>query len=373
MASHQDTPYSVLIVDDSAVVRGLMTRFLTSDPMIEVVASAASGAMALSIVDKYNPDVIILDIEMPVMDGMTALPLLLKKSPRSKVIIASSLSRRNAEISLKALELGASDYLPKPSSTEGKDALQVFHRELLEKVKVLATTSRHNAPLQERSPTPDSSKKVITPAIKATGIITPSGVRYPSSTPRVLAIGSSTGGPQALFSLFSGLKGKLKNVPVFLTQHMPPTFTAILAEHLQNASGRPCAEAKDGEVVQPGHVYVAPGDYHLIVQEHASGAIVRLSKDPPENFCRPAVDPMLRSLSAVYGKQMLVAILTGMGQDGMLGAKNVTAAGGAVIAQDEATSVVWGMPRAVAEQKLAHAVLPLQDIAPYILKAFGES
>lgn len=185
---------------------------------------------------------------------------------------------------------------------------------------------------------------------------------------RALAIGSSTGGPQALFKLFEDLRGSLSKVPVFVTQHMPATFTTILAEHLGRSSGMDCAEAEDGEPVRAGRIYVARGDYHLVVKPGPSGPVIKINQDPPENFCRPAVDPMLRSLAAVYERRLLTVILTGMGQDGMRGSRVVVEKGGVVIGQDEATSVVWGMPGAVATNGLCSAVLPLDRIAAQVRK-----
>jgi two-component system chemotaxis response regulator CheB len=186
--------------------------------------------------------------------------------------------------------------------------------------------------------------------------------------PEVVAIGSSTGGPQALFKVLGQLKGALRQ-PIFITQHMPATFTTILAEHVARASGYPTAEGVDGEAVQGGRIYVAPGDFHMVVEAKDRGEkVVRLTKAPPENFCRPSVDPMLRSLAAVYGARVLTLILTGMGHDGLNGGRAVVAAGGTVVAQDEATSIVWGMPGAVATAGLCSAVLALDEIAPSIAK-----
>jgi two-component system chemotaxis response regulator CheB len=183
----------------------------------------------------------------------------------------------------------------------------------------------------------------------------------------LIAIGSSTGGPQALFSLLSGLDVSLAQ-PILITQHMPSTFTSLLAVHISKASNMPCAEARDGELIRPGHIYLAPGDYHMVAERSGRGNVLRLTQNERENFCRPAVDPMLRSLIPLYGSQLLVIILTGMGSDGCKGSQAVAAAGGSVIAQDEETSVVWGMPGAVATAGVCSAVLPLSDIAPYVRK-----
>jgi len=334
----------VMICDDSAVIRGAIARMLEADPAVRVVARVANGQMALDELRRTPADVLVLDIEMPVMDGMTALPLLMRADPGLKVIMASTLTTRGADIALHALRLGAADYIPKPSAVNGDES---FRRELLEKVKGLARLRRPAAPLRE------AARLHLRPA--------------PVIVPRLLAVGSSTGGPQALFTLVQGL-GRTLNVPVVLTQHMPAAFTPILAEHIGKLGGMPCAEAKDGEALQPGRLYLAPGNCHLLVNGARGTLTARLTSDPPENFCRPSVDPMLRSAATACEGRVLVAMLTGMGQDGLAGTRRVIDAGGSVVAQDEATSVVWGMPGAVVQAGLCHAVLPLPRIAPKLLE-----
>jgi two-component system chemotaxis response regulator CheB len=317
---------------------------LESDKEIEIVGKVANGQEAVNAVRSVRPDVVVLDIEMPVMDGMTALPLLLRADAGVKVIMASTLTTRGADIALRALRLGAADYVPKPSSvgTVNDDG---FKRELLEKVKGLAKQRR----------------RVAGPRV---------AVALRPASPmaaRLLAVGSSTGGPQALFTLVQGL-GRSVGVPVVLTQHMPATFTPILAEHLTRIGVMPCSEARDGEPLSAGRIYLAPGDKHLLVEGSRSALRARLTVDPPENFCRPSVDPMLRSAAAACEGRVLVAMLTGMGRDGLEGTRRVVEAGGAAIAQDEASSVVWGMPGAIARAGLCHAVLPLPQIAPRLLE-----
>jgi two-component system, chemotaxis family, protein-glutamate methylesterase/glutaminase len=356
------TPARVMICDDSATIRGAMARMLEADPAIHVVAKVANGRMAIEELKRTKVDVLLLDIEMPVMDGMTALPLLLEADPGLRIIMSSTLTTRGADVAMRALRMGAADYVPKPSSI-GATSDERFRLEIISKVKGLARLRNAGAG----------------PARTAAAIATrPAPVR----PPKMLAIGSSTGGPQALFTLIQAL-GRSVNIPVILTQHMPATFTPILAEHITKLGGLPCAEAKDGEHLLPGHIYLAPGDKHLIIepggeagghgplQKGAPGGIMaraRLSTDPPENFCRPSVDPMLRSAAAVCDGRVLVAMLTGMGHDGLDGTRRVVEAGGAAIAQDEATSVVWGMPGAIAQAGLCHAVLPLPRIAPKLLE-----
>jgi two-component system, chemotaxis family, protein-glutamate methylesterase/glutaminase len=367
-----DAPYRLMVVDDSAVIRGLLTRSLEADPEVSVLVSASNGEMALTALKRYDIEIVILDIEMPVMDGLTALPKLLAAKPGLKVIIASTLTRRGADISMKALAAGAADYLTKPVASALTSADE-FKRELLAKVKALGQARRRAAGLAapQRTSLANAAEFVPTPAVPEAAAdparrvvpLRQSGREFPD----VLAIGSSTGGPQALFRVLGALKGSVKQ-PIFITQHMPATFTTILAEHIARGSGYPAAEGVDGEPVKEGRIYVAPGDFHMTIDGAGREKVVRLSKGPPENFCRPSVDPMLRSLAAVYGGRILTIMLTGMGHDGLSGGRAVVDAGGTLIAQDEATSVVWGMPGAVATAGLCSAVLPVDEIGPYIAK-----
>lgn len=360
-------PYRLMVVDDSAAIRGLLIRSLETDPEVAVVASASNGAVALAALARHDVEVVILDIEMPVMDGLTALPRLLAAKPGIKVIIASTLTRRGADISIRALAAGAADYLTKPGSLVLSSADQ-FKRELLAKVKVLGHASRVSVALRQarRVPGPRRPAEAAAPDLAPRRVI----ALRPAAreTPEVIAIGSSTGGPQALFCVLGALKGAVRQ-PIFITQHMPATFTTILAEHIARSSGCPTREAVDGEPVNAGHIYLAPGDFHMSVETVAPGSrVVRLSKGPPENYCRPSVDPMLRSLALSYGPRVLGVMLTGMGRDGLAGSRTVVQTGGTIVAQDEATSIVWGMPGAVAMAGLCSAVVPLDDIAALVEK-----
>jgi two-component system, chemotaxis family, protein-glutamate methylesterase/glutaminase len=366
-----------MLVDDSAVIRGLFTRALEADPEIQVIASVGDGQMAVNALKRTEVDVIVLDIEMPNMDGLTALPLLIAAAPTVHIIMASTLTRQNAEISLRALRAGAKDYVSKPSTTSELTSADSFKRELISKIKALggSTRSPRKAMPHYRAAEPAARPRDPTdvghhaPPIPSAVLPTrgaPVVLRAAmTETPDVIAIGSSTGGPQALFTVLGGLKRELRQ-PILVTQHMPPTFTTILAEHVGRVAERPTFEGRDGLAVEPGHIYIAPGDFHMVVEARGAQRIIRLLKTPPENYCRPSVDPMLRSLIAIYGKRILVAILTGMGHDGLSGCDAVVKAGGGVIAQDEASSVVWGMPGAVATKGLCSAVLPISDIAGYI-------
>ena len=368
---------NVMVVDDALVVRGMVTRFLEESDDLSVVVSVGDGERALAALDRHDVDVIVLDIEMPRMDGLTALPQLLKKAPGIQIIMASTLTLHNAEISLKALSLGASDYVPKPTSSSEIGGRDDFKRELTEKVRTLGRIGRRRRLRRQQmaagGPAPAAGTSAAARAAKLSGQASPAaGAREKPAVqlravtpgalkPDIIAIGSSTGGPQALFQVLKDL-GTETNQPILITQHMPPTFTTILAEHVTKASGRDAREAVDGEVIQNNRIYIAPGDFHMIVVSEGGQKKIRLTQDPPENFCRPAVDPMLRSIVAAYGKNVLTVILTGMGADGCKGAQKVVNAGGRVMAQDEETSVVWGMPGAVANAGLCSDILPVKEI-----------
>ncbi|WP_114394486.1 protein-glutamate methylesterase/protein-glutamine glutaminase [Oleisolibacter albus] len=374
-------PFRVMVVDDSAVIRGLISRALETDPEIKVIASVANGQMAINTLQRQILDVIVLDIEMPVLDGLSALPHLLQVDPNVKVVMASTLTAKGADVSLRALRAGAADYVPKPSSTRELTGADNFKRELTEKVKAWGAAARRADPKKAASAAaPARPASVTAPVQPSTGFTLPTPVRVKPEPqpiqlrpmpldlrPDLIAIGSSTGGPQALFEVMSHLKDLPQ--PILITQHMPATFTTILAEHITRQCGVPTTEAKDGEPIVGRHAYVAPGDFHMLVNQKAPGMnMIALSKDAPENFCRPAVDPMLRSIVKAYGRRVLVCILTGMGHDGQKGSDQVVQSGGAVVGQDEASSVVWGMPGAVATAGLCSAVLPLKEIGPFLRK-----
>ena len=363
-------PVRVMVVDDSVVVRGLVSRWIEAEPDLAVAASLRTGRDAVSQLERADPDVVVLDVEMPDLDGISALPLLLAKKPEVVVIMASTLTRRNAEISLKALSLGAADYIPKPETGRGVTTSPEFRRDLIEKIRQLGSRRKRRTSDRARAPAA-AQEAALRPAVREPA---PSDIRLrPFSTmlPRVLLIGSSTGGPQAVSALISRLGGMLDQAPVLITQHMPPTFTTIFAEHLARASGRPAYEPEDGEPINAGRIYIAPGGRHMRVARRNGTAAVALDDGPQVNFCKPAVDPLFSSAAEVWGKWNLAVVLTGMGSDGARGAAELVAAGGSVIAQDEATSVVWGMPGAVAQAGLCSAVLPLDQIAPKVVRLFS--
>jgi two-component system, chemotaxis family, protein-glutamate methylesterase/glutaminase len=369
-----DPAIRVMVVDDSVVVRGLVSRWIEEEPGLALVGSLRNGRDAVDQLERINPDVVILDIEMPELDGISALPLLLAKKRDLVVIMSSTLTRHSAEISLKALSLGAADYIPKPETNRGVTTSATFRRDLIEKVRELGgRRRRRRAPLvPPAAPAPAAHHAPARAQERIHEPAAPVKLRaFPTTPPRVLVIGSSTGGPQALTAVISSLRGLLPRVPVLITQHMPPTFTTILAEHIARAAGGRAHEGINGEPVQPGTIYVAPGGKHMQAIRRDHGIFIALDDGPLVNFCRPAVDPLFRSAAAVWGPAVLALVLTGMGQDGTKGGAEIVAQGGGVIAQDEATSVVWGMPGAAAHAGICSAVLPLDQIAPKVMRLFS--
>jgi two-component system, chemotaxis family, protein-glutamate methylesterase/glutaminase len=364
-----DKPIRVMVVDDAVVARSLVTRWVNTEPDMTVAACLRTGREAVDQLERYDPDVVVLDVDMPELDGISALPLLLKQKRDLVVIMASTLTRRGAEVSFLALSLGAADYVAKPAASQDAAASAVFHRELIEKIRHLGRRGR--------SFLRHSGHTTITPARAPASLAPraheelPQQAEAPAFTlrpfapvlPRALLIGSSTGGPQALNSLVGQLAPVIDRIPVLITQHMPPTFTTVLAEHLARVSGRRAREAEHSEAVVAGGIYVAPGGRHMRIVGDRNAPKIALGDDPPINFCKPAVDPLFSSAAEVWRASTLALILTGMGSDGTKGASAIAAVGGSVIAQDEASSVVWGMPRAAAQAGLCSAVLPLEQIA----------
>ncbi|QGQ21510.1 chemotaxis response regulator protein-glutamate methylesterase [Gimesia benthica] len=332
----------VLLVDDSAVIRGLMTQAINLDDQISVVGSAMHGQAALTWLNAHQADVVVLDVEMPVMDGISCLKQLRQSHPDLPVIMASSLTRAGAEITLQALDLGAAGCVAKPVASNAAEAIAQMAHDLLPLIKALVrnrqTDSQSLTQLQVRT------------------------TASPVKTPMVLVIGSSTGGPNALKTVLSALPEKF-SLPILIAQHMPPLFTRTLAEHIQRDTGRPTSEAVDGALIERGHIYIAPGDYHMVVDKQNDRMVIRLNQEAPEHFCRPSVNPLYNSAANWYGSSVLAVMLTGMGDDGIEGARSISERQGYIIAQDEQSSVVWGMPGAIAKAGLANQVLPLRNIA----------
>ena len=371
---------TVLVVDDSVVIRRLVTNALSIDPDIEVVGTASSGRLALQKIDLLKPDVVTLDVEMPDMNGLEALVELRKTHFRLPVIMFSTVTERGASATLDALAKGANDYVTKPSSVGSVDeAMAEVRRQLVPKIKALAEWASSGDRKRTRPVTPTSpgtasaamgrarEARVATPTVApvATIPVLTRVVRH--ARVDAVAIGVSTGGPDALSGVLPRLSAQLP-VPIFIVQHMPPVFTRLFAERLSSRSGLTVSEAAHGDVVLPGHVYVAPGDFHMTVHREGDQVLIATNKDEPEAWCRPAVNVLFRSVAQVYGGGTLAVVLTGMGQDGLRGVELLHSRGAQVVVQDEASSIVWGMPGAVATAGLADKVVPLSEVAAEITR-----
>jgi len=344
----------VLVVDDSVVIRRLLTDILSQDPEIELAGTAPNGRIALAKLPQINPDLVTLDVEMPELDGLSTLPELRKAYPKLPVIMFSTLTERGTLATIDALARGATDYVTKPANVGSVAAgIQSVKDQLIPKIKALC-------PLTPPLP----SQHVQRPSLSTT---LPRTARPMPQRVEAVVIGSSTGGPQALTAVLTQLPANFP-VPIVIVQHMPPVFTLHLANRLDQQCALKVSEARGGETLQAGHVLIAPGNFH--VELHREGLEVKtvLQQQPPENSCRPAVDVLFRSAADVFGKNCLGLVLTGMGQDGMRGSERIVDVQGSVLAQDEASSVVWGMPRAVAEAGLARSILPLASIPHELLR-----
>jgi two-component system, chemotaxis family, protein-glutamate methylesterase/glutaminase len=362
-ADEGSRPIKIAIVDDSVVIRGLMARWFAEEPGLQVVGTYRTGVDAIAGVARSEPDVLILDIEMPDMDGVTALPLLLKLRPGLTVIMASTLTIRSAEISLKCLALGATDYLAKPTTHREVSTSSEFRTTLVSKVKTLAPQRRKGLIRPGNVVENGNVVPLRSDPVAAAGA---SLRTRPMSDvkPRAVLIGASTGGPQSIMAMTDALKPVLERVPILVTQHMPATFTTMFAEHLRKRSGLDVVEAIDNEPLRAGRMYVAPGGRHMIVEPYGKDGRIRLNDDAPVNFCKPSVDMLYQTAAQVFGGAVVAVTLTGMGTDGARGASILAEKGATIIAQDAATSVVWGMPGAVARSGMCNAVLPIEGIAP---------
>lgn len=343
----------VMVVDDAVVIRKILTDALAADPDVEVVGTAANGKIALSKLDQLKPDLVTLDVEMPEMDGLQTLREIRKVRPRLPVIMFSTLTSKGGAATLDALAAGASDYVTKPANVGSvTTAMSRIREELIPKIKALCG----RAATPKQAPVPPVSRAAAVTPVK----------RVPIDA---VVIGISTGGPNALAEVLPKMPADLP-VPVLIVQHMPPVFTKLLAERLNAKCPLAVVEATAGEPVVAGKIYIAPGDFHMTVNLRRQ---VVLNQDPPENSCRPAVDVLFRSAAATFGPAVLSVVLTGMGSDGLRGCEAIRAAGGGVIAQDEATSTVWGMPGFVARAGLADQVIPLGEVARTLARRVTES
>lgn len=391
LAAAKDAParIRVVVVDDSATVRGFLARWLSECDDIELVGSAANGLEAVSLAPVVKPDVIILDIEMPHMNGLEALPLIRIGAPDAAVVISSRLTRKNAELTLRCLQGGATEVLPKPSSDSKVASLEDFHRDMLHKVRSLGRRESAmsiasnparsaipiSAPAARRvEPTPSLPQppaRKLAPRIAAIGTQVQEQPRpapqAAAVAPRAILVGASTGGPNACAELIGALRPLSSRLPIVIAQHMPPVFTRVFAEHLASATGAHCHEARDGEPLLAGRVYIGPGGHHVTVAGSASEPIIAVDSRPPVRFSRPSVDLLFLSARDVFGAQAVGVVLTGMGSDGLEGARAMAEAGARIYAQDEASSIVWGMPGAVARAGLACETLSPARIAAALM------
>jgi two-component system chemotaxis response regulator CheB len=374
-------PTGILIVDDSVVMRSLLRSVIGADRTLEVIGSAADGASALRVIESLHPGLVLLDVEMPVMDGLVTLKELRRRGHKMPVIMCSSLTRRGATETIEALASGASDYVAKPSGQSGREAaIQSLAQELLPRIHALAGTAQPAFISSAQPAFTSSAQPAIPGSVPASGP-SPATARVPvllplasprqkpqpiSSDPVVLAIGVSTGGPAALDILLPVLPANFP-LPVLIVQHMPEVFTRFFAERLNGRCRLRAREASEGDQVRAGTIFIARGNWHMEVLP-GKPPTLHLTQGPLENHCRPAVDVLFRTAAAVYGSGVMAVVLTGMGSDGMIGCRILRGAGSAVLAQDQATSTVWGMPGAVANAGLAHKVLPLREIVPEILR-----
>lgn len=374
MSSSSSTAIRVLVVDDSGVMRRIIATALGKHPEIEVVGFANDGLEAIEAVRRLQPDLVTLDIEMPEMDGLAALREIRKFERRMPIVMFSTLTHKGAQATVLALTRGASDYVEKPGagSIDMSASFDVLANQLIPKVLALGRrkqveTAQRTEPTALPSPPagPRAARPSLEPAsatIPATPLRAARGVRFA----KALCIGVSTGGPVALMDLFGQLGGPLP-VPIFIVQHIPASFSALLAARLTTAGEVEVREASDGEIARAGVAYLAPGDQHMVLVRGAAGVTIRLNQEAPENSCRPSVDVLLRSAAQVYGAELLAVILTGMGSDGLQGCREVSARNGQIVVQDEPSSVVWGMPGAVARDGLAEAVVSLDGMGQEIL------
>jgi len=390
-ASRDQDGINVMIIDDSMVFRSLASRWLADAPGIGDVIAHGKPQGALEELETNPPDVVILDVYMPGSDGFAVLPIILSHHPGLPVILVTATAQGVDALAVRARRAGAAGFLNKPSSTSGADAARDFRRKLVEAVLSCGARSaqakasaRGTVPRTAGGPAPVALMPGRPGARPASGMVVrtspqgrgpaPAGLAalslrpFSSVRPRILAIGGSTGGPKALMDVAASITDHCGGIPVVIVQHMPDSFTALLAEHLARKTNRECRRPDPGEPVRAGVIYVAPGGRHLVLGKKDGQVVFDFDDGPAVNFCKPAVDPMFESVAAIYRNATLALILTGMGQDGLVGARAVTVAGGTVIAQDEATSVVWGMPGVAARAGLCSGVWPLDQIGPRVSK-----
>jgi two-component system, chemotaxis family, protein-glutamate methylesterase/glutaminase len=367
-AQPSSSSIKIAIVDDSVVVRGLVSRWLRETSGLEVVGTFRSGREIIANVVNVNPDIIILDIEMADIDGLTALPHIMRIKPDVIVIVASTLTARNADISFKCMSLGAKDYVLKPQTNREVSTSTEFKDLLIAKIFALGNKVKQRIPVQ-------SAALKDTPAIihKSSQLIRaqfaiPPMRPFSRTAPKLLLIGASTGGPQAIMSFLKNMNSALDKHPVLIAQHMPAAFTTMFAEHLTRQTHLDVVQATHGEILKPGRVYIAPGGRHMVVGQNQGHNQIHITDAAPVNFCKPSVDVLFESCAKIFGPACLSIMLTGMGSDGAKGSSIIADVGGSVIAQDEASSIVWGMPGSTVKAGACAAILSLDQMVPVITR-----
>lgn len=349
----------VLVVDDSTVMRRLITEAVSRDPEFEVACTSSNGKLALERLSQQSIDAVVLDVEMPEMDGMTALHEMRRLYPKLTIIMCSTVTKKGASITLEALDAGANDYVTKPTQArDHEDAIQRLAEDLLPRLRIhRGLVPARSQPVLLQRPVHERAPKDARP----------SPIEW-------VLIGTSTGGPNALAEIVRHLPADLE-VPVLVVQHMPPVFTSLLADRLGALGTLQCHEAEEGQRPLKGHLYLAPGGRHMEISEQkADGAFaLHLTDGAAENSCRPSVDVLFRSVSQHVGGRVLAVVLTGMGQDGFRGCEHLREQGAQIVVQDEASSVVWGMPGYIAQNGLADRILPLHEIAGEVLRRIRAS
>jgi len=373
----------LLVVDDSAMYRQALKSIVEGIPGVRCIGVACDGKEAMEKIVSESPDVVTLDMEMPVMSGMDVIKAVTVKGLRSKLIIVSACSQSGAEVAINALKLGAYDFITKPNRLGGSGAKDDIRRQLVEKLEALNSSSvfalKRSVKASDRvqgSPSPpvsgQSSTSMPDVAKLATRSLSPPRMIF---APKAIAMGCSTGGPKALLKLFSGLQSQL-GVPIFIVQHMPPMFTQTLAKSIDEISSLTVKEAEDGDQPLPDHAYIAPGGRQMKLVQGSAGIEIKITDDEPENFCKPSVDYFFSSVAEVYEAHVLGVILSGMGSDGSAGLQKMRRYGVTVLGQDEASCVVYGMPRVAQEAGLVDAQVSIENMASAIegvIKSLGKA
>ncbi len=350
-----DRPIKVLIVDDTVVYRKIVKDILTGNSDIEIVGTASDGELALRKIKELNPDLLTLDLEMPNLDGLGVLKQIKEQNLPVGAIMISSLTKDGAQATIRALKLGAFDFVAKPVGSSVEESVAILKNDLLSKIRAYKQ-SLIGQSVHIDIPKAADKRKTQLPefAIKSQNM--------PENVPEIVCIGISTGGPQSLGYVLPRIPKDFP-LPILIVQHMPPKFTKSLAEDLNNRSRVTIKEAEDSELIKPGYVYIAPGGQHMKVKKIMANTHIQITDDPPENNCKPSVDYLFRSVSMTFGGNAIAVIMTGMGNDGTLGCRLLKRKGATIIAQNQETCVVYGMPKGPIEEGLADAIVPLEEIA----------